>query len=401
MVTAMRRARTSARHVGDIVRSVREIRRARMTPGHSVRVLQLLETRGPGGAERMLADLAAALGPDCRATIGVRSGWLEKHAMAAAVSVETLGAHDDVALIAELLRVVRSRRIELIHAHEFYMSAIGAAISRLTGVPLVATIHGKSYYPERARRRLICRMMAAQAARVVTVSQDLRRFFCQETGVPSERVDVIYNGIDCIPLAASTPAPEFLEALGIPRNARIVGAVGNLYAVKGHVHLIRSLPAIVGRHPTTHLVILGRGAARDVLLDEAGALGVADRVHLVGYCDDVARWLRTMHVFASSSLSEGLPLSLLEAMAARTPVVVTRVGGMPEVVTDGTTGFLVPAADPEALADRICRLLSDAVLADALAAAGWRRVRERFSLDRMVGEYRDLYMTTRRPSPVR
>jgi len=385
------RACTSATRVRDIATSVRRIRRQKPTRSRPARVLQLIETRGPGGAERMLMDLSARLAPECHATIGLRSGWLASQAVGSGIPVATLTATDDVGVIAELLEVVRSRQIDLIHAHEFYMSAIGAAISRLTGVPLVTTVHGKSYYPDRRRRRVICRMVAAQAASVVTVSDDLRTFFCRTIGVPADRVRVIHNGIDCDRMHQGERDPDLLEASGIPSGGRLLGAVGNLYEVKGYVHLIRALPTILGRHSTTHLVILGRGPLGDDLRAEARALGVAERVHLLGHRDDVAKWLRAMDVFASSSLSEGLPLSLLEAMAAGKPAVVTHVGGMPEVVRDGHTGFVVPVADPEALAGKISRLFDDAALADDMGLAGQRHVRELFSLDRMVAQYRNVY----------
>lgn len=381
-----------ARAVRDIATDVWRIRRQRRRSPYPARVLQLIETGGPGGAERMLVDLAGRLGPECQATIGLlKPGWLEAQAVSSGIPVEMLRADDDMGVVAGLLDIVRSRHIELIHAHEFYMSAVGAAISRLTGVPLVATVHGKSYYPERRRRRVICRIVAARAASVVTVSQDLRRFFCRTIGVPADRVHMIYNGIDSGRLVDAKRDPKLLEAFGIPSRSRLVGAVGNLYAVKGHVHLIRALRTVLQSHPTTHLVILGRGELRDKLCAEARALGVDDRVHLLGYRDDVAKWLGAMDVFASSSLSEGLPLSLLEAMAAGKPTVVTDVGGMPEVVRDGETGFLVPAEDPDALASKIALLLENPALAKDMGSAGQTRVRELFSLDRMVTQYRDVY----------
>jgi glycosyltransferase involved in cell wall biosynthesis len=355
------------------------------------RVLQLIETGGPGGAERMLVELSRGLLPECRATLGLRKpGWLASQAVASGVPVAPLGAAGDLAVARQVLGAVRARRIDVIHAHEFYMSAVGAAVSRLTGVPLVVTVHGKSYYPDRRRRRVLYRLIARQARGVVTVSQDLRRFFSGTVGISEERVQVIYNGIEPRPGDAGRD-PALLEACGVPPDARLVGAVGNLYAVKGHERLIRALPAIVRQHPGARLVILGRGPLRERLEAEARALGVGDRVHLLGYRDDVAQWLGAVDVFASASLSEGLPLSVLEAMAAAKPVVVTDVGGMPEIVRDGETGFVVPVADPAALADRISSLLANPGLAGRLGSAGRRRVGAVFSLDAMVARYRDLY----------
>src|SRR5207245_278799 len=156
---------------------------------------------------------------------------------------------------------------------------------------LVVTMHGKSYYPDKRRRRAVCRMVAASAAAVVAVSEDLRSFFCRTTGTSLDRVQVIYNGIDLRGSTHRLRKVELLDLAGIPREAQIVGAVGNLYPVKGHQDLIQAARTIVTQHPTTHVVILGRGALHDALAAQAEALGIRDRIHLLGYRKDVKEWL--------------------------------------------------------------------------------------------------------------
>lgn len=359
-----------------------------------LRVLYLLETGGPGGAERVLLDLADNLGPDWQAIVGVmKSGWLRSNATAAGIPCVMVhgGGLGDVGVLGNLLEAVAAHEIAVIHAHEFYMGLVGAVVSLATGVPLVVTVHGKQYYPDKRRRRAACRMVATQAAALVTVSQDLRRFFCRTTGTPLERVRVIYNGIDLRHRGEPGRNLGLLDSVRIPRSAQIVGTVGNLYPVKGHLDLIRAARTILERRPATHLVILGRGALHDTLVAEAEALGLRDRVHLLGYREDVNEWLATMDVFAMPSLSEGLPLSLLEAMSSGVPVVVTDVGGMPEVVQDGETGFVVPPGNVGALADRISFLLGDPARAARMGVAARELVADRFQLDRMVAQYRDLY----------
>jgi glycosyltransferase involved in cell wall biosynthesis len=368
--------------------------RRRAAGGGALRVLYLLETGGPGGAERMLLDLAQHVGPRWQPVIGVmRSGWLQAHATSAGLPCVVLRGDGlgDVGVFRGLLEAVATHKIAVIHAHEFYMGMVGTAVSLATGVPLVVTIHGKHYYPDRWRRRAVCRLVAARAAAVVTVSDDLRRFFCQTTGTPPGRVRVIYNGIDTHGSSGRHGRAELLDAAGIPRSAQIVGTVGNLYPVKGHSDLIRALGTIVQRQPQAHVVILGRGDLHDTLLSEAAALGVRDRVHLLGYRDDVRDWLAAMDVYTMPSLSEGLPLSLLEAMTSGRPAVVTGVGGMPEAVRDGQCGFVVPPRDVSALADRISFLLGDAQAAARMGVAARDVVTERFGLDRMVTQYRDVY----------
>jgi len=369
--------------------------RRRPRQSETLGVLYLLETGGPGGAERMLLDLAENVGPGWQAVVGVmKAGWLRSKATSAGLRCVMVGSDGlgDLGVLQHLVKVIEAHEISVIHAHEFYMSMIGTLVSRATGIPLVVTLHGKSYYPDKLRRRAACRMMAAGAAAVVTVSEELSRFFCQVTGTAIGRVRVIYNGID---LRGGSAAPRrnipLLESAAIPQDAKIVGAVGNLYPVKGHLDLIRATRTILTHVPTTHVVILGRGALHETLISEAEALGIRDRIHLLGYRDDVKDWLGAMDVFTMPSLSEGLPLSLLEAMAAGVPPVVTKVGGMPEVVRDGENGFIVPPGNVAALASRISFLLENAQLAAKMGVAARNGILIQFTVDRMAAEYRTLY----------
>ena len=386
----------AAEAICDIAVGIQKVRRrvSRASRGQPIPILHLIETGGPGGAERMLLDLVRHLGPEYQSIIGLlKSGWLQAQVLSsgiphAMVNGDGLG---DLGVIARILQVVRGRDIQLMHTHEFYMSMIGASVSCLSGIPLVVTLHGKNYYPDKRRRCVIYRLVAARAAAMVAVSQDLRHFFCRVTGVNTKSVQVIHNGVDTELTSDKKRNTELLKAAGIPANASVIGTVGNLYPVKGHIHLIRALPSILRHRPETYAVILGRGEMEEALGAEARSLGIQNRVHLLGYREDAHQWLSVMDVFALPSLSEGLPLSLLEAMAVGIPTVVTRVGGMPEVVRDGQTGFIVPPAEPDALASKILFLLKNPDIASKVGAAGRHHIRERFSLGRMVEEYRGLY----------
>ena len=388
-----RRARRVASACRAAVTARARLRR-RSRPSGRRGVLYLLETGGPGGAERMLLDLAENLGPGWEPVVGVmKAGWLQSQAALAGIPCAMVRGNGlgDLDVLERLLETVETHEIDVIHAHEFYMSTIGALVSVVTGIPLVVTVHGKSYYPDKLRRRVACRMVAAGAATVVAVSQDLRSFFCRTTGTSLDRVRVIYNGIDLRDSRHRLRNVELLDSVGIPRQAQIVGTVGSLYPVKGHLDLIRAARTIVMQRPTTHVVILGRGTLYDALTAEAEALGIRDRIHLLGYRQDVKEWLGAMDVFTMPSLSEGLPLSLLEAMAAGLPPVVTEVGGMPEVVRDRETGFIVPPRNVESLANRISLLLGNPALATRMGVAARDRIVDRFTLDQMVAAYRDVY----------
>ncbi|MEQ1654313.1 MAG: glycosyltransferase [Nitrospira sp.] len=359
--------------------------------GHT---FQLIECSEPGGAERMLLQLAMNLAPPYHATLGLlTSGWLETEVLRVGLPYVMLGrhGHKDLDVICDLVRVIKERSISIIHAHEFYMGVIGAVISCLTGTPLVVTIHGKNYYPEKMRRRALFRFMAARASGLVMVSEDLRRFVSKATGVGVFDVLVIQNGVELGDRAALHSPFGLRARAGIPDEAKIVGTVGALFPVKGQQFLVQGLKILRDQGLNVHLIILGEGDQREQLRAEAVGLGMQAYVHLLGFCDRVADALPEMDVFALPSLSEGLPLALLEAMAASRPVVATTVGGVPEVVIDGKTGMLVPPGDAGALADKLATVLGDQRLAAQLGSAARDAVRKDFSLALMLQRYQDLY----------
>lgn len=359
-----------------------------------IRVLHLIETGGPGGAERMLLGMTRHLDSSFHSTVGlVKPGWLENQVQESGCAHVRIQGDDwgDFGRIRHLAQVVRASAIQVIHAHEFYMNVLGAAVSRMTGAPLISTVHGKNYYPDKRRRQLLYRWVASTAASVVTVSEDLKSFFCRTTGVAASRVTVVPNGIDTAVWLPVQPDAVLRTDCGIPADAVVAGAIGNLYPVKRHIDLVRALPRIKAACPNIHVVILGRGDQQDTLEREADSLGVADRLHLVGFQENTRPWLNLMDCYVMPSESEGMPLSLLEAMSAQLPVVVTAVGGMPEVVTNEESGWLVPAHRPEALAKTIVHVLTHLSEARAVAVRGRARIEAKFSADAMARMYGTLY----------
>lgn len=358
------------------------------------KVLYLIETGGPGGAERMLLNLACGLKGSYRPVVGLgRPGWLQSQFVASGVPCEIVRSHGwgDLGIVADTVKIIRKHCISLIHAHEFYMNVIGAAAALLTGVPLVCTVHGKNYYPDHPRRISLYKMVAWRAGAMVAVSRDLQYFFCQLTGLMPSQVRVIYNGV---PLGSHDHAisdRSILQSIGIPIDSLLIGAIGNLYPVKGHIYLVRAMPEILQRHPGAHVVLLGRGGELEHLREESKALGVEKHIHLLGYREDTAKWLEVMDVYVQPSLNEGLPLALLEAMNAGVPVVVTAVGGMPEVVVAGQTGLTVAPNSSDELAHAIVKVLGDRNLAVKVGLAGEQQVRANFSLESMIAGYRNVY----------
>lgn len=357
-------------------------------------ILQLSTSSGPGGAERMISSLAEALNRDgTRVMVGLfRPGWLKTQCEQRKVETRVLplAGPFHASWFRECLRLVRSERVSLIHAHEFSAIVYGWVVARLAGIPLIATIHGKSYFADKGRRRAAYRIVS-RSGQFVAVSQDLKRFVSARVGIPVQRIEVIYNGVARAPLVSEEDRQACRAELDLRPESPILGVVGSLYPVKGHQYVLEAMPAVLRACPEAVLLVAGRGELDVALKEQAKRLGIERHVRFLGMRHDIPRLLAVMDLFVLPSLSEGLSLALLEAMAAGKPVVASRVGGNPELIVEGRTGILVEAGDVRGLADGIVRLLADRPMLQRFGREGAVRVNAQFSIDRMVEQYRALY----------
>jgi glycosyltransferase involved in cell wall biosynthesis len=354
-------------------------------------VLQLIETGGPGGAERVLVSLTAALSaePGYRASAGLlKTGWLEAELERRALPVHRfrLKSPLDPGLVFDLARYLRRERVTLVHAHEFTMNVYGAAAAWCCRVPVIATVHGRGYYAGARRRLAALRLAAASGAILVAVSSDIQQFLKDRLGLDTVRR--VPNGID-LQRPASGKREMGRRALGLGPEPIVIGTIGNLYPVKGHRVLLAALARLESR---PHLAIAGRGKEEAALRAQAEELGIADRVHFLGYREDTPDLLAAFDIYALPSLFEGQSLALIEAMAAGLPIAATAVGGNPEVLgRSEEEGLFVRADDASALARAIERLMADPELRSRLGRAALTRARAEFGLETMLGRYRTLY----------
>jgi glycosyltransferase involved in cell wall biosynthesis len=367
-----------------------------------LRIAHLIESDGPGGAERVLAQLSTALQASGAYNVAFLpadgEGWLARELDGSGVAIEYFREEGPVssACARSLAAAFRRHRIVVAHSHEFMMAVYGAWASWRAGVPHVITMHGSSYYAGRLRRRLALHAAIALSARTVAVSGRLARQLSRDLWIPPSRVATIPNGA----LVMRPERTTLRDELRLGPDDRLVVSVGNLYPVKGHYHLIDALALLAGRHPTLHLAISGRGNMADALAARARGLGLADRVHLLGLRSDVAAILAAADVFALPSLSEGLPLALLEAMFAGCPIVASEVGEVGVALAHGEAGVLVEPGNPPALAAALDRLLSDSDRARALGERAVRRATDEYGVSQMVHRYADVYeelLARRRP----
>lgn len=366
-----------------------------MPPRNMIRTILFLSTSsGPGGAERVINNLAASLDPQrYRAVLCLfRPGWLQDRSESRGIRTFIIPTHGmtDWRWAIQFKRLLRQEQVDLIHAHEFDANVQGAFVAALTGLPLVATVHGKNYFWERFRRRLAYRWVSRRAT-MVAVSENLKQFIVEKVGVSPSRVKVLYNGVDMLPQCDRAEVDACRKELGLPESHQVVGVVGNLYPVKGHQYLIEGIPSVLAKCPDTSFVFAGRGQLETELKAHVDRLGVGGKVFFLGLRQDIPRILAMLDVFVLPSLSEGLSMAILEAMIAGKPVVATQVGGNPELILDGKTGFLVPPRDSQALAARLVTLLTDKQQAALFAERGKRRAEGQFSLRTMVSSYQSLY----------
>jgi glycosyltransferase involved in cell wall biosynthesis len=356
------------------------------------RIAHLIETDGPGGAERVVAGLAADLqragGENVVITLG-REGWLGREMGEAGVPVEVLPLDRPLSprFARQLGGVLRRYGITIVHSHEFTMAVYGAWAAARVGAVHLFTMHGSRYYAGRLRRRVALRGAAALSGAVVAVSRGLARHLRRDLWIPASHLHTVPNGASLTPVARSSLRDE----LHLDAGARLIVTVGNLYHVKGHTHLLDALAVLTHAFPTLHVAIAGRGERESDLRARVTAQGVAGRVHFLGLRPDVANVLAAADVFVLPSLSEGLPLALLEAMLAGKPIVATAVGEIPIVLDSGSAGMLVRPGDPVALADAIGPLLADPTLRERFAAAARTRALAEYSFARMRERYVALY----------
>jgi len=263
-------------------------------------------------------------------------------------------------------------------------------MGQIMGVPVVATVHGKNYFAEQLKRRVAYRYVS-RVSRMVAVSEDLKQFIVRRAGVAEHRVNVVYNGVDVAGLPPTAPLSALRADLGLDGYDHVIGAVGSLYPVKGHIHLIKALPGILRACPKTLLLLVGQGELEQALKAEVVKLNLDAHVRFLGFRSDVPALLSLFDVFVLPSLSEGLSMALLEAMAAGKSVVATKVGGNAELVLDGDTGFLVDAESPESISDRVVEILRDKVRAVRMGDRGRRRAHDKFSFRAMVDRYQSYY----------
>jgi glycosyltransferase involved in cell wall biosynthesis len=363
------------------------------------KVLWLTKGLGLGGAERLLTLTAARLDRS-RFEVDVAYVLPWKDAFvpeleAAGVRTICLGASRtaDPGWALGLRRLLHDERYDIVHTH----SPVPAIVARLLvdrSTKLVHTEHNlwdRYRWPTFAANAVTyARNDAVLAVSDGVADSVVRPWWARVGGTPE--VETLLHGVapDAVPRGAKARGAA-RDALGLVADTPVLGCVANLTPKKDHVSLLEALVEVRTAHPAVVLLLIGAGPSEADLQAKVAALDLGGSVRFLGSRSDVLDLLPALDVFVLSSRYEGLPISLLEAMAAEVACVVTRVGGIPEVISDGVDGRLVPPADPAALSGALTDVLSDAGKREALAQAGRQRVLAAFSIDRAVARTEQLY----------
>lgn len=357
-------------------------------------VVHIVQNLEMGGLERVVINLMTRADPGRYESVLYclgDGGALVPEVEAAGHRVRCFGKRPgmDWFLLNRMARALRTDRAGIVHPHNFsplVYGSIAAAVTPVRGV--VYTAHGAK---TSGRRKHLLFQRLGLVDEIVFVSADARRVALAGGAVRERGTRTIVNGIDIGRYAGAQGREKVRSEFGIPPDAPVLGIVARLTRAKDHAMLLRAFRIVRGRYPDARLLIVGDGELDGEVRGLARELAMGDSVVFTGARADVPAMLSAMDLFVLSSSTEGLAMTLLEAMAAGLPVVATSVGGNAEAVADDETGVIVPPGDADAFAGAVTGLLADPAAMARMGAAGSERCRRLFSTEAMVGAYQEIY----------
>ncbi|ACX51280.1 glycosyl transferase group 1 [Ammonifex degensii KC4] len=310
------------------------------------------------------------------------------------VEVLPMASKFDLRVVRRLRQLLTKGGYDLLHTHGVRANFLGRLAAWPWPGPVVTTVHSRlaQDYPhwwDRKINLLIEKWTSSRTDHFIAVSRFLAESLVQE-GIARDKITVVYNGIE-LPLPSSSSGKSFRATWGVPPDVPLVATVGRLHPVKGHRYFLEAAAEVRRELPEARFAVIGTGPERRELEELAYRLGIEDSVIFTGFLPEVTSCYPEFDLLVLASLMEGFGLVVLEALALGTPVVATRVGGVPEVVREGETGLLVPPADAQALARAIIWMLEHRDRAQEMAARGKEMVAREFSSTRMAKDTLEVY----------
>lgn len=375
---------------------------AAVQKGTPLRVLHVFSGDLWAGAEVMVYSLLKNLHNDPNLEIlalSLNEGTLSRKLGEAGISVWVIpeAEHSFAAILWKAFRHLRGKRIEIIHSHRYKENLLAFILSRVLGTrTIIATLHGLAEpAPGTAMRwRLRFRvgmdylLLRRFFTRVVAVSKDMKETLIRDRGFDGGKVALIHNGIGVPP--ALTPADPSAE-YGSDSRAVHIGTVGRLVAVKDFELFLQVAAKVKARFPAVHFSILGDGPLKEKLMKVAKGLGLEDSVEFLSPQADPMPYYQSLDIYLNTSVHEGLPLSILEAMSCARPVVAPAVGGLLEVISHGEDGFLVEGRKPQGFVDWCLKLIQEEGLRKRVGRKAFEKIASSFTDLQMAKSYRELY----------
>jgi glycosyltransferase involved in cell wall biosynthesis len=364
-------------------------------------ILHLIDSSGMYGAEKMLLMLLeelkgskypGILGCIRETTCEIPDIAREAEDIGIPVVYFTMHRGYNPKGVRSILRFIKDHQIKIVHSHG-YKSNIFLGLQFKTEFKRISTIHGwsKEYGGLKNKTyEMLDSLSLRRFDSVVAVSQSVATDL-KKKGLNGKNITVIHNGLKATDNGDYADVAYLRQQYSLSENSFVIGTVGRLVPIKGQSFLIKAMAEVVKEIKNCHLLIAGEGPLRNNLQAEIEKLKISQNVRLIGYVHDIKVLMATLDLFVLPSLSEGLPISLLEAMAVKKPVIASDAGGIRELVTDRKDGILVPPSDSTCLAKAIKLLYYDKILMSNIAVRGEEKVKNEFSSSSMADNYKSIY----------
>lgn len=368
-----------------------------ITKNKPIRLLHLKTSAGIGGAETLLEYWPKYLDKErfeqfvIFAEVGPLVEIMKKSGVGVYCFPEMNGARGFF-VIRKLIDIIRKNDIDVIHAHGARVNLWGSLASLYTGVPIISTEHNIDLWRDNGFVFVLIDKFSQKINKYrVGGSPAVCKMLVAQEGMPKEKVVCIENSIEVERFTSPGDAAKIEAQLGIKSDTRIIGTIGRLVEQKGHRYLIEAAKTIVNKFDDVKFLIIGDGPLRKELEALSDSYGLKEKIIFAGQRTDLSDLFAIMDTFILPSLTEGLPLVILLAMAAGLPVIATRVSGVPFVIEDGVDGLLCEPRDAQSLVEKMEVLLSDEMLAHRIGSRGKEKVILKYRAEDMIAKYGKLY----------
>jgi glycosyltransferase involved in cell wall biosynthesis len=363
-----------------------------------VRIMYIIDSLKFGGAEMLLLAMVRQYAAEHDiSVVYFTPGPLEDDIRALNVPVHRISTRGmkDPRVIPRLVAMMRQEKPDVVHTHLSKSDVAGLMAAAMAGVPArISSIHNVDPWRQKKLLSEVMKQWTKTCHHMIAVSEGVREYVLEWSDYPPEKITTIDNGIDLGRFDPATVSPIDKMQFGIPEDALTVSMVARLEESKGHHILLEAAAKVVKAMPSVYFMIVGDGHLRPALEAQRDSLGLQDNVIFTGVQRDIPGVMRAVDIITFSSLWEGLPVALLEAMAMANPVVSTSVGGIPKVITDGEDGLLVPKEDADALATKLLKVLYDNDLRAHMGQNARQTIEREYSSAAMHRQILDLYEKT-------